>query len=342
MINYILLIPILASFFVTLFLLPFWIRKARQIGLMWDDINKLKSEKVAGSGGVIVLGGFVIGVLIFIAYRVFYLESYNSYLVEIFALLSSILMLGGIGFMDDLFGWRKGGLSRRTRLILVLFSAVPLIVINAGKSLVNLPIFGNVDLGIVYPLFLIPLGILGATTTFNFLAGYNGLESGLGVILLSSLSVVALFTGNSWISVIGLCMVFSLLGFLIFNFYPAKVFPGDVLTYPIGGLIAIMAILGNFEKIAIFFFIPCIIEVGLKLRGNLIKQSFGKPEKDGSLGMRYGEIYSLNHLAIYLMKTFGIKPTEKKVVLAIWAFQLLFVLIGFIIFREGIFNAINK
>jgi len=337
MINYILLIPILVSFFITLFFLPVWIRKAKQIGLVWEDMNKLQSEKVSGSGGVMALGGFTIGILLFVAYRVFYLESYNSHLIEIFALLCSVLMLGGIGFMDDLFGWQHGGLSKRTRIILVLFAAIPLVVINAGKSSISLPFVGSLELGLIYVLVFIPIGILGATVTFNFLAGYNGLEAGLGAILLFSLSVVALFTGNSWISVVGLCMVFSLLAFLIFNYSPAKVFPGDVITYPIGGMIAIAAILGNFEKIAIFFFIPFILEVGLKLRGKLVKQSFGMPGKDGSLRLRYNEIYSLNHLAIYLMQKYKIKPTEKKVVWAIWAFQIVIVLIGFFIFRKGIF-----
>jgi len=135
-----------------------------------------------------------------------------------------------------------------------------------------------------------------------FLAGYNGLEAGQGIILLSSLAIVAFFTGSSWLSVIALCMVFSLVAFLIFNFCPAKVFPGDSLTYSIGGMIAILAILGNFEKIAIFFFIPYIIEFGLKSRGKLVKHSFGKPNKDGTLSLNYKKIYSLNHLFIFLMK----------------------------------------
>jgi UDP-N-acetylglucosamine--dolichyl-phosphate N-acetylglucosaminephosphotransferase len=330
-----LVIPILVSFFITLFLLPFWIRKAREIGLVWDDMNKVSKEKVSGSGGIMVVLGFVIGVLVFVAYRVFILKSANHFLVEIFSLLTVILILAAIGFIDDLFGWRKGGLSRRSRLILVLIASIPLIVINAGKSSMNLPFFGPVDLGIIYSLILIPLGIAGATTTFNFLAGFNGLEAGQGIIMLFSLAVVSFFTGNSWLTIIALCMAASLFAFLLFNFCPAKVFPGDALTYGVGGLIAIMAILGNFEKMAVFFFIPTIMEVILKSRGGFTKQSFGKPNKDGSLDLRYDKIYGLTHLAIYLMRKIGIKPTEKKVVLLIWTFQVAIVLIGFVIFRSA-------
>lgn len=337
MINPILILPILASFFITLFLMPFWIRKAKQLGLLWDDMNKIKAEKVAGSGGIMVILGFIISSFLYVAYRTFYFKS-TDYILEIFAMLSVILLLAGIGLIDDLFGWQHGGLSKRSRIFLVLLASIPLIAINAGKSSIALPFDGLFNFGLVYPLVIIPLGIIGATTTFNFLAGFNGLESGQGIITLSALSIVAYFTGYPWLAMISLCMVAALFAFLLFNFTPARVLPGDVLTYPIGGLIAIMAILGNFEKIALFFFIPVIIEVILKSRGKLVKHSFGQPNLDGSLSLKYDKIYGLTHLSIFLLSKAGIRPTEKRVVYLIWSFQIIIVLIGFLIFREGIFN----
>ena len=337
MTDYRLIIPVLIRFLVTLFLLPYWIRKAKQINLMWDDMNKLKAKKVAGSGGLIVFIGFTLGVLLFIAYRVFYQQSQDS-LIEILASLVLISLLAGIGLIDDLLGWKRGGLSKRSRIIAVAAAAIPLMVINAGRDIISVPFIGSVDFGIIYPLIIIPIGIIGASTTFNFLAGFNGLEAGQGIITLFSLAVVAFFTGNSWLSVLALCMCASLFAFLFYNFSPAKVFPGDVITYPIGGLIAAMAILGGFQKIAVFFFIPYVLELILKSRGKLQKQSFGKPMQDGSLDMKYDKVYGLEHLSIYLMKKVGIKPTEKKVVYSIWAFQIIIVIIGFIIFRKGIFQ----
>jgi hypothetical protein len=66
-------------------------------------------------------------------------------------------------------------------------------------------------------------------------------------------------------------------------------------------------------------------------------QSFGLPQKDGSLGLRYDKIYGLEHLAIVSLRKFGIVPTEKNVVYSIWACQIGIILLGFIIFRNGIF-----
>jgi UDP-N-acetylglucosamine--dolichyl-phosphate N-acetylglucosaminephosphotransferase len=339
--NALLFIPPLISFFVALFLLPCWIRKMREIGLEWDDMNKHKSKKVAGSGGIMIVLGFVIGAMTYIAYLVLYLKSGDGFLIEIFSSFTVILILAMIGFMDDLFGWRKGGLSIRSRLILVLLAAVPLIVINAGKSQFSLPWIGSIEAGLFYPILLIPIGVVGATTTYNFLAGFNGLEAGQGVILLSALAIVSYMTGSIGLVVVAICMVAALLAFLIYNFDPAQVFPGDSLTYAIGGLIAIMAILGNFEKIAVFFFIPYIIETLLKSRGRLKKYSFGKPQKDGSLTLRYDKIYSLNHVAILLMEKLNIKPTERKAVMAIWLFQILVILAGFIIFWGGLHQNVS-
>lgn len=336
MIDILLTIPLLASIFVILLATPLWIKKARQIGLVWKDMNKLGKEKVAGSGGIVVLLGFVISVFIFVAYRTFYLND-SSHIIEIISMMAVVILTGGIGFIDDLFGWQHGGLSKRSRLIIVVLASIPLMAINAGKHSMSLPFLGVVDFGLFYPLILIPIGIVGATTTFNFLAGMNGLEAGQGAILISALSLIAYLTGNSWLAVIGLCMVVALLAFLVFNFTPAKVFPGDAMTYSIGSLIAIMAILGNFEKIAVFFFIPYILETILKLRGGLGKSSFGKPQKDGSLSLLHDKIYGLTHLSIWLLKKLGIKPTEKKVVYSIWLFQILVIIIGILIFSKGIF-----
>ena len=333
MIEIFLLFSLVISFLLTVLVLPLWIRKTKRIGFLWEDMNKYKHKKnVSASGGIVVVIAFVLGVLYYIAVRTFLIDAGDGISVEIFALLSVILILAMIGIIDDLFGWRHGGLSIRMRLILAFMASIPLVVINAGNASMNVPFLGVVNFGILYPLLIIPIGIAGATTTYNFLAGFNGLEAGQGIIILSFLSFVAYKTGTLWLALVGLIMVAALLGFYLYNKYPAKVFPGDAITWTIGALIAGMAILGNFEKIAVFVFIPYIIETGLKLRGGLKKSSFAKPNKDKSLDLRYKKIYGLEHLSIYLLKK--IKPSkkvyEKDVVYSIHAFQIVIILLAFL------------
>jgi len=106
-------------------------------------------------------------------------------------------------------------------------------------------------------------------------------------------------------------------------------------------LIAIFAILGNFERVAIFFFIPYILETFLKLRAGITlkKESFSKPNKDGSIEMPYKKIYGLEHLSILLLKKIkkSKKVYEKEVVYLIHIFQLFIIALGFLVFNRTIF-----
>jgi UDP-N-acetylglucosamine--dolichyl-phosphate N-acetylglucosaminephosphotransferase len=330
--EYILFLPILISFITCLIFLPMWIRKSREVGLLWEDMNKHNHPKnVASSGGLIVVISFIIGVLFYVAFRTFFRVGVEINL-QIFALTSTILLFAIIGLTDDLLGWNNGGLSKRLRVVLSFVAAIPLIVIHAGESIMFVPILGQVEFGLLFPLFLVPLGIAGAATTYNFLAGFNGLEAGQGIIILSFLSYVAYATGSPWLSLIGMVMVASLVPFFIFNKVPAKVFPGDILTYSVGGLIAIMAILGNFEKIAIFVFAPYILETALKVRGGLKKHSFGKPNKDNSLELPYKKIYGMTHLSIFILSKFKKKVYEKDVTYFIFLIQIILCLVALAIF----------
>ncbi len=335
MVNWFIFLAFIISFLITFFSIPYWVRKARQIGLVWKDMNKPGTPKnVASSGGLVVVMSFVLAVFYYIAVRTFSSNISDNVNMMIFSLLSMVLILTLVGIIDDLFGWQHGGLSKRTRILLAFFASVPLVVINAGVSSMNFPLLGNVNLGLFYPLILIPLGIAGATTTYNFLAGFNGLETGQGVIILSFLSYVSYVTGSVWLSVVGMIMVSSLIAFWIFNKNPAIVFPGDSLTWTIGALIAGMSILGNFEKIALFVFIPYIMEAFLKIRGGLKRASFGKPRENGSLEEPFEKIYGLEHLSIRILKK--IKPSKKvyenDVVWLIHGFQILIILLAWIIF----------
>jgi len=318
---------IFVSFLVTFLIIPSWIRRAHIEGLKARDMHKTDRREVAEGGGIGILIGFVIGVFLYMGIKTFvYRDSTN--LIEIFGLLGVLFFASIIGIVDDLLGWKKG-LSKKVRILLMIFAGVPLMVLNVGIS--NMI---GIEFGIFYSLLIVPVGIVGATTTFNFLAGYNGLEAGQGILILSALSLVAFLTGNSWLSVLGLCMVGALVAFYYYNKYPAKIFPGDMMTYSVGALIGCMAILGNMEKIALFFFIPYILETLLKLRGNLKKESFGKVNLDGSLELPYEKIYGLEHLAIWILKR--VKPSgkayEKEVSFLIQGFTLIIILLGFLLF----------
>jgi UDP-N-acetylglucosamine--dolichyl-phosphate N-acetylglucosaminephosphotransferase len=296
-----------------------WIRKAPEIGLLGFDMNKPGRPKVAEMGGICVIFGFVLSILIYIGLMTFWLHEQDY--VTILAVLCTVLSMCIIGMTDDFLGWKKG-LRQWQKPIFTLFAALPMMVINAGHSTMNLPIVGVTNWGIIYPLLIIPLGIVGASNVYNMVAGYNGLEAGMGIIILSALGYFAFIDGKQSAMILAVCMVSALIAFLYFNWYPAKVFPGDTLTYSVGALAACIAILGDMEKIAVVLFLPYAFDFIFQAAGGFRREAFAKVNEDGSLEKPYEGIYHLTHLAIAVLKRVKRKVYERDVVLFLCGIEM--------------------
>ena len=324
-----------ATFIATLFLTKAWIKVARNFGLVGKDMNKLSNKKIAESGGIAVIFSVVFGLFFYIFLKTFLLQT-ETHFIDLLAIAITILLASFIGFLDDILGWKKG-LAQWQKVLLTIPIAFPLAILNSGHSIMNVPLFGMIDFGLIYPLIIVPLAIVGAANGYNMLAGYNGLEAGLGAIILGALGLVALKMGSTWLALVAFIAVAALLAFLLFNWYPAKVFPGDSLTYAIGALIAIIAILGNMEKLAAFLFIPFFIDALLYFKARIVDkagdvQAFAKPNKDGTIAMPYSKIYDSTHAAIWLQKKLFGKATEKKVTSMILIFELILATVAIALF----------
>jgi len=326
MVDFLVALTIVLAFLSTFFLTPVWIKMAKKQHLTGKDMNKISNKSVAEAGGIAVVAGFVFAVLIYIGIQTFIFKD-TTQLTNILAILVTILIITIIGLLDDILGWKKG-LKQWQKPLLTIPAAIPLMMVNVGTSTMNLPFLGNVDFGLLYPLLLIPLAIVGTSNGYNMLAGHNGLEAGLGVIILSFMGYVAWISGLGWLALLSFCMTSALLAFLVFNWYPAKVFPGDTLTYSVGALIGIVAIMGNMEKIAIILFIPFFIELFLKAKYKFKTENFCTPNKDNTLSLPKGNIYSVCHLSLASLFKINKKlATEQNIVILIYFMEILLVFI---------------
>ncbi len=324
MVDYVLLTCFALSFAVTYWITPFWIRAAHVVKLTGKDMNKPGKPEAAEMGGLPVNAGFFTGVFTYIALRTFYLKE-EAKLVPLLAVSSTLLIIVIVGVIDDVLGW-KMGLRKWQKPLLTSVAAIPMMAVNAGESSMVLPLLGEVDFGVFYPLLIIPIGITGAANGFNMLAGLNGLEAGMGIIILTSLGYVAWISSSSWVAMLALSMVFALLAFLRYNWNPAKIFPGDTMTYSLGALIASVAILGNAEKIALMLFSLYFLELFLKARGRFRGESYGVPREDGTLASPQ-RVESLTHIVLKL----GVR-TESHAVLAILAAQAVLSILVIIVY----------
>jgi UDP-N-acetylglucosamine--dolichyl-phosphate N-acetylglucosaminephosphotransferase len=327
---------LLFSFGLTVFLTRKWIKSANATQLVGKDMNKPDYPLIPRSGGLAVAIVICFSLLIYIFFKTFSLVGSPSlHVVEAFAITATVLLAGFIGFIDDILGWKEG-LGQVQKVLLTVPIALPLTVLYVNQTVITLPFLGNVDLGLLYPLLIVPLGVIGATNGFNLLAGYNGLEAGMGLVIFAVLGFTGLLVVKLWITFIAFIVYACLLAFLAFNWYPAKVFPGNSFTYAIGALIATLAILGNMERIALWLFIPYFLEILLYLRARVVDragdvQAFAKPNKDGSLEMPYKHIYDTTHIAIWVLKRVKKKVYERDVVLFLIAVEALFAVSGIIL-----------
>lgn len=321
------LLPVLfLSFIITFVTTKFLIRKINFITryLGWDvgftvpDFARKNKPKIPRFGGLAILAGLTFAVLI----SVKLVDPSN--LIELFATLLMIVIVGLMAFFGDVMK-----ISDTLRTTIPLIAALPLVAISVGVTSVRVPFVGPVDFGIFYSLILVPIGVAACSNLFNMLAGHNGLEAGTGAIvattILSALYLRNLQTPGVFPLLIPAIFLLALLGaclaFLYFNWYPAKIFPGDTGTYVMGATIAGVAIIGNIELIAIIAVMPQIIEFFLKMRVWFKAENFG--ELKGDRLYYKGRAYSLTHL---VMRKF--KPTESQLTSILLAFQALWGLIA--------------
>ena len=251
------LLAILAtSFCLSYFVLPAIINKMIKAGIVGHDVNKLDKREVAEMGGLAVVIGLMGSLLLALALHTFFGYSLNQ--TELTAALLTMTLIALIGTFDDLFDMRKD-----VKTLLPMIAALPLISV-AGSSFISLPFVGDVDFGIIYIVILIPLGVTVASNLTNMLAGFNGMEAGMGIVMFSAVAVIAVMRGEMESALIAVAMVGSLLAFLRLNWYPAKVFMGDVGTLLIGGALAVVVVIGKFEVVGFILVIPYLIDFFIK------------------------------------------------------------------------------
>lgn len=302
-------------------------------GIYSRDQQKEGKPRIPTSGGLIVLMGFIFSLTFYMGATSLFTDIViNKELL--LAALASTTIIALIGLVDDIhvdfrdvvaeeidrdikldiktgetvihqkallfFGddhkeEEVRGLSQFSKALMVLPAALPLIAAGAGSWTMHIPLIGTVYWGLVYPLILLPLGLIFVANAINILAGTNGLEAGLSFVAATALGIFAYQNGQFEAMAISFSLAAPLLAFLIYNWYPSSILPGDSLTYLCGAALFAVIVTGDMEKFAVFLFLPWILEFGLKARSKFNADSWGLIQEDGTLRSKYDKNYSLTH-----------------------------------------------
>lgn len=211
-----------------------------------DNPNKRKvhKKKMPLMGGLIIYFGFLFGFILFI-------PKDNM----MFSILIGSFVVIITGILDDI-----KPLNAKAKILGQLIASF--IIVFYGKILLNEIYVFNlyINLGLFSYLFTI-LFIVSLMNSINFIDGLDGLAGGISLIFFLTISFIGIVI-NNFISIeiiISLIMIASVLGFLMFNFYPAKIFMGEVGSMFLGYMISIICLLGYKTITFTSFVVPLLI-----------------------------------------------------------------------------------
>ena len=238
------LISCLVAFFVVFTFTPKLITFLEKHNFTVQDVNKKGKVMVARPGGISLIAGLVVSELVLYAFL-----QINDILVIVITTLGGFL----IGYVDD----RKvlGGWFKPTALMV---TALPIIIFGAYESNLVFPLFGAVQIPILY-MALIVLMITIVGNTINSIDVLNGVASGFMMIASFSLSICLFIIENYEVAIISLPLGFVSLAFYQYHRIPSRIFPGDSGALTLGVMYGSIAILGGVEIIAAIALLPAIV-----------------------------------------------------------------------------------
>ena len=242
------MIGFLSSTVLGLFLIPILkkFRIGQKISIFVGDSHRKKE-------GTPTMGGLIFIVPTILAIFFLLITDKVTYTSNIGIVLLVFLGYAAIGFLDDFLSIRRGnneGLTAYQKLFMQVLIAIGFFYIymkNGGQTSFVVGTLGiDIELGWLYGL-LILFVLVGASNAVNLTDGLDGLAGGLSAIAFIAFSLISLIVGFEDIGIFSLILVGSIMGFLIYNTHPAKIFMGDTGSLALGAVMGAIAILTHRE-----------------------------------------------------------------------------------------------
>lgn len=222
------------------------LRVGQKISIFVGETHR-KKEGTPTMGGLIFILPTIIATIALV------LMGKISYTSNLGIVLLVFLGYACIGFLDDFLSIRKGnneGLTTYQKLFMQVLIAIGFFYIymrSGGQtSWVVGTLHIDLEMGWLYGLFILFV-LVGASNAVNITDGLDGLAGGLSAIAFIAFSLISLMVGFEDIGIFSLILVGSIVGFLIYNTYPAKIFMGDTGSLALGGVMGAIAILTHRE-----------------------------------------------------------------------------------------------
>ena len=298
------------------------------------DSRKIHNRLMPRLGGIAIVIGFLISAiyLIIIMSIEGNLNIYKSNLyIKLFGFFTGIIVLEFFCFLDD-----TKGLNPFVKLLGQLLVAI--IVVSSGLTInkIVLPKTHTIISNEIFLKIFTIFWIVGIINAINLMDGLDGLSTGLSLISSVCLIIIFILNGSPIISIIlATALAGSLLGFLPFNFYPARTFMGDTGSNFIGYTLAIISILGIAKTYtAIIIIIPLLVlalpifDTFFAIIRRIIKGKSVKAVFKADKGHLHHRLIDKGY-------------TQKQAVFILYGVSTMFGLFAIILFESGIWKALS-
>lgn len=330
-------IAFLLAFIVAFMATPYTIKIADKIGAVDipKDKRRMHTKKMPKFGGPAVILGFIVSMIYLIiimsiegSLDLFTEQEYGKKLLGVLLGVVAIAITGIIDDIKTLKPWQE--------LLGQVIAAIIVVAFGTQIEHLNIPFLYRVGLSDVFSTIVTIVWIIGVTNAINLIDGLDGLSSGISLISCISLLIIFLMNGSPMIAtVIVTAMSGAVVGFLPYNFSPAKTFIGDAGSNFLGFMLAVVSILGVAKTYTAAVIVLPVIVLGLPIfdvmfaiirriaKGKSIKAVF-KPDK-GHLHHRLVE------------KGFS----QKQAVLILYGLSASLGMFAIILFDSGIWKALS-
>ena len=330
-------IAFILAFIVSFMATPYTIKIANKIGAVDipKDQRRMHTKKMPKFGGPAVILGFLVSMIYLIAVMTIEgsldLFSAQEYGKKMIGILLGIVVIAITGTIDDI-----KTLKPWQELIGQTIAAIIVVLFGTQIEHLDIPFLYRIGLNETFSIIISVLWIVGVTNAINLIDGLDGLSSGISLI--SCISLLIIFVLNDspiTATVILTAMAGAIVGFLPYNFSPAKTFIGDVGSNFLGFMLAIVSILGVAKTYTAAVIVLPVIVLGLPIfdvlfaivrrliKGKSIKAVF-TPDK--------------GHLHHKLVEK-GFTP--KQAVLILYGLSASLGMFAIILFDSGIWKALS-
>ena len=337
------------SFIGTYWVLPHSIRKLRENRHVCLDMYKSGKVEIPTNGGMIILFTSYISITLL---PLFVRVINQTNVVQLnmvdlsetslaFLLVVSVYALYGL--VDDLVD-----IGRKLKLILPIAFGYPLITIINPESLwvpllgdfdLNSKVIENVSYSDLFRITIIPIYVMVVANLVNMHSGYNGLQSGLSIIIMTTLVIESWFDGKTEAIIPVGSFLGAMCAFWIFNKYPSSLFEGNIGSLLFGSIIGSIIVIQSYWWFGFFILIPHSINFVLwlfwlylmrvkpeeYLKADGKHKKFGRVREDGTIAVP-------NRLTLKWIPNYYFNLSEPQSTLISFSITLFFCIVGILIF----------